>query len=86
MTQTTGGRISGYLWRHPRSLGELWNLTTDCYPYHHPLGCGDDAVRALLLLGFVSPHGNHLILPENGLLLKVGGRYTPSQGRDQTDP
>jgi|UPI00001EF5C3 hypothetical protein len=47
---------------------------------------GDDAVRALLLLGFVSLYGNHFILPGNGFLPYVESRHTYSQGSGQTDP
>lgn len=67
MTWTMGGSITGSLWRDPQSLGELWNLTTDCYLCHHPLGHEDDAVRALLLFGSVSPHDNHLSCLETAL-------------------
>lgn len=58
----------GFLWRHPQSLDELWNLTTTVILVN-PLGHGHDAVRALLLLGSVSPRGNHLLCLETARCL-----------------
>lgn len=59
-TESVGSNQSPHPPETPQFLGECWNATAHCHPCHHPPWGQGCAVRASLLRGSVSSHGNYI--------------------------